>query len=241
MFASALLATSASATEIYSADYYDDGENLHLIAGWEDPYATPDPEADFYAPVNMPLHHSGGGCCGSGQTNGMEPVSDANHTSEVEQLAEASAFDMDKAPESMSTTSSVPCPRRRCPTVMSTGRRINASGIIRVVFQQDNGDGFSMFARRAREEPPEFNYEVDDDDYDCAYLAEDRGRQARRLAVISGGGAAANLPGRTFRFTHGGGVDVFINIAHLTSPCMMSTTCPSGDQPPLNGCPGTGG
>jgi hypothetical protein len=190
----------------------------------------------------MPLHGGGGVCCGSGQVNGMEPIPDGDDASETAHVSETSARDLEKAPESTATTSSTSLPRRRMEPVVATGRRIFASGIIRVVFQQDNGDGFSMFARRAREEPPELNYEVDDDDYNCGYLAEDRGRQARRLAINSpGGGAAANLPGRMFRFTHGGGVDVFINIPHSTSPCMMSTTCPSGDQPPLNGCPGAGG
>ena len=186
LFGSVLLSTSASATETYSADYYDDGEYLYLIEGWEDPYAVPDPEADFYAPVNMPLHNSGGGgCCGSGQTNGMEPVTDADHVSEVAQLADASAVEIDKAPEPMSTTSSVPCPRRRCPPVMSTGRRTLASGLIRVVFQQDNGDGFSMFARLAREEPRlEISHDLSPSGLTCTSETEVR-KNALAAAILT--------------------------------------------------------
>ncbi len=91
----------------------------------------------------MPLQSGGGGggeCCGSGQTIGMEPIPD-DSASDVFQVAEASPLQLETAPESIANITSVPCPRRRCPAVMSNGRQFNASGTIRFVFQQDNGDG----------------------------------------------------------------------------------------------------
>jgi hypothetical protein len=236
LFASALLATSASATETYSADYYDDGEYLHLIEGWEDPYAVPDPEADFYTQVTMPLHGGGGVCCGSGQVNGMEPIPDGDDASETAHVSESSARDLEKAPESTATTSSTLLPRRRFNEVVSTGRRIFASGIIRVVFQQDNGDGFSMFARRARWEPGE-NYDVTNSEQNCDTDGASRGISARGLAIANNPSVQANANGVTYTLTHGNGTDVFRNITHATNPCMVSTTCDRGDNPGTMPCP----
>jgi len=140
---------AASANEVYVAEYFDDGETLHLIQGWEDPFAQLDPDTNFQTNVSMPLSTGSGGGFGWGSTNGMNPIS-GNSEVDAPDLTPSKP-----ASTASLNSSSQPCPRRRCPPQVVTGRRINASGTIRVVFQQDNGDGFSMFARRAREEPPE--------------------------------------------------------------------------------------
>lgn len=111
-----------------------------------------------------------------------------------------------------------------CPTVMSTGRRINASGIIRVVFQQDNGDGFSMFARLARIEPPE-NFEVSNTHQNCDTDGASRGIFARSQAILENPSIGTNANGVTYTLTHSGGTDVFLNATYSTTPCMLSTNC----------------
>lgn len=138
----------AAAEERYTAEYYDDGENLHFVDAWEDPFAQPDPESDFFQTLIIP--RSGGGeCCGTGQTNGAEGLPKTD---------EGLPYDNEAPNRGESTSSSR---GRRFPGVLSTGRRINAEGLIRVFLAQDSGDQFSILARRAREEPPETQFVVD--------------------------------------------------------------------------------
>lgn len=236
-----LASTAASATEVYVADYYDDGEVLYLIQGWEDPSAAPDADADFQASVVMPLTGGSGGGLGSGQTNAVEPVKGDDDASTS--AAFSAASESEKGPEAAIATAQ-PCPRRRCPEQVVTGRRIFATGIIRVVFQQDLGDGFSMFARRAREEPqpPETNYEVESEDHSCQSDAAERGRYARSEGLRAAGiNPMANLNGVTYRLSHLDGIDLFANVTYSTTPCLLSTTCPGGMESATNLCPSPGG
>jgi len=114
---------------------------------------------------------------------------------------------------------------------MSSGRRIDAFGTIRVVFQQDNGDGFSMFAKLARIEPGE-NYEVEDQNMNCQTIAMERGRQARSLAIRQDPDDG-NDGGSTYTFQFSGGTDVWYNWSSYSSaPCLRSTTCPGEPADP---------
>ena len=214
----------AAAEERYSAEYYDDGENLHFVDAWEDPFAQPDPESDFFQTLIIP--RSSGGCCGTGQTNGAEGIPGADERLSAD----------DKALDRGESTSS--SRGRRFPGVLSTGRRINAEGFIRVFLAQDSGDQFSLFARRAREEPlPTIFFEVEDDNVGCDSPAAERGRSARSRALRQNPAPSTNITGVTYQLTHAGGQDIFVNVAHSTAPCFLSTTCPGGERPTPASCP----
>lgn len=97
----------------------------------------------------MPLYSGGGGGGGSGLVEGTDPNTKNNSASDAASASTINSF-------------ARPCRNRVCPTVMSTGRYRGVTGVVRVFLIQDIGDNFSVFARLAREEPPETSFTIEE-------------------------------------------------------------------------------